>query len=389
MADNIARAAIEAVNRGRLAYCKFLSANDTGDTGGHQEGIYIAKNAISILFNEPGIKGTNKDQLVKIKWQNDFFTDSRFIYYGTGTRNEYRITRFGRGFPFLRTEHTGDLFVLVKKAGDEYSAYILDTEDDINEFLDNYGMTPADTGKLIEKLDYDEDRRVEALIREFIDPLEIDFPAAELMSIKAREIYEKVFNHRDYIVQRPDDILISWIDMEYHIFRKLEFYRYGEMIIKGFSTVEDFIETANSVLNRRKSRAGKSLENHLAAVFEENKLKYVSQPVTEGKKKPDFLFPSEKDYHDINFQEGKLVFLGVKTTCKDRWRQIINEANRIEHKHLFTLQQGISAQQMTEMEEAKITLVVPEQYINAYPREKRPFILTLRKFIEYVRETTM
>jgi|GEM_PF-7064025 len=27
--------------------------------------------------------------------QGDFFTDSRFIYYGQKTRNEYRITRFG------------------------------------------------------------------------------------------------------------------------------------------------------------------------------------------------------------------------------------------------------------------------------------------------------
>ena len=48
--DNIANSAIRAVNNGQLSYCKFLSANDTGDTGAHQAGIYIAKNAISILF---------------------------------------------------------------------------------------------------------------------------------------------------------------------------------------------------------------------------------------------------------------------------------------------------------------------------------------------------
>ena len=28
----------------------------------------------------------------------------RFIYYGQGTRNEYRITNFGRDFPFLTYE---------------------------------------------------------------------------------------------------------------------------------------------------------------------------------------------------------------------------------------------------------------------------------------------
>ncbi len=78
---NIASSAIQAVNNGQIAYCKFLSANDTGDTGTHQAGIYIAKNAISILFDKPGEKGSNKDKFVKIRWQDDFTTESRFICY--------------------------------------------------------------------------------------------------------------------------------------------------------------------------------------------------------------------------------------------------------------------------------------------------------------------
>ena len=77
--NNASTSAIQAVNNGQLAYCKFLSANDTGDTGTHQAGIYIAKNAISILFDEPGVKGSNVDKFVKIRWQDDFITESRFI----------------------------------------------------------------------------------------------------------------------------------------------------------------------------------------------------------------------------------------------------------------------------------------------------------------------
>jgi hypothetical protein len=30
--------------------------------------------------------------------------------------------------------------------------------------------------------------------------------------------------------------------------------------------------------------------------------------------------------------------LGAKTTCKDRWRQVLTEAIKIPHKHLFTLE---------------------------------------------------
>ena len=47
----------------------------------------------------------NKEKMVSIKWQDDFTTDSRFIYYGQGTRNEYRITRFGKGFPFFEEDN--------------------------------------------------------------------------------------------------------------------------------------------------------------------------------------------------------------------------------------------------------------------------------------------
>lgn len=98
MPEGYAIQAIQAVLSGQRAYCKFLAANDTGLTGGHQAGIYISKPSIPILFDEPGIKGTNKEKWVKVKWQDGIETDTRFIYYGKGTRNEYRITNFGAVF---------------------------------------------------------------------------------------------------------------------------------------------------------------------------------------------------------------------------------------------------------------------------------------------------
>ena len=61
MPEGYAIQAIQAVLSGQRAYCKFLAANDTGLTGGHQAGIYISKPSIPILFDEPGIKGTVTD----------------------------------------------------------------------------------------------------------------------------------------------------------------------------------------------------------------------------------------------------------------------------------------------------------------------------------------
>lgn len=103
MSTEYTNQAINSVLNSELGFCKFLSANDTGATGGHQAGIYIPKSSAKILFSEPGQKGENKDKWVKVKWQDDFITDTRFIYYGKGTRNEYRITNFGKDFPFLTT----------------------------------------------------------------------------------------------------------------------------------------------------------------------------------------------------------------------------------------------------------------------------------------------
>lgn len=110
--SDIVNLAVESVNKGKNSFCKFISANDAGKTGAHQEGFYLPKNSVSLMFDTPGVKGENKDRFVQIKWQNDFTTASRFIYYGQGTRNEYRLTRFGRGFPFLTEDNVGDLFIL-------------------------------------------------------------------------------------------------------------------------------------------------------------------------------------------------------------------------------------------------------------------------------------
>lgn len=387
--ENHSMLAIQAALHGQKVFCKFLSANDTGKTGGHQAGIYISKPSIPILFDEPGEKGQNKEKWVKVKWHNDFETDTRFIYYGQGTRDEYRITNFGKGFPFLKPEYTGALFVFVQNSSEDYQGFVLNTEDEINQFLDAFGISPTETNRLIETQIMAPELHEKMEVEKFISELEVDFPSSELMSAAARRIQDTVFDHQEFIRTNPDRKLLDWTDAEYRLFRALEYARYGEMITRGFSSVEDFIATANQVLNRRKSRAGKSLEHHLAAIFDGNQIIYQSQAITEGNKKPDFLFPSQEAYHDVAFPTDKLISLAAKTTCKDRWRQVINEADRLRgrNKFLCTLQQGISAAQMDEMEAEQVILVVPKPYIQTYPKDRQERIWTVGKFVQYVKET--
>lgn len=386
--DGYASDAIRAVIDGKQAFCKFLAANDTGLTGAHQAGIYISKPSIPILFSAPGKKGENKEKWVKVKWQNDFETDTRFIYYGQGTRNEYRITNFGRGFPFLRPEYTGALFVLIECDEENYQGFVLNTEEDINQFLDAFGISPTETNHLIETRIIPPEEREKNVIEEFIASLSVDFPSSEEMSAAARQIQDAVFNHKEFIRTNPDQKLLDWTDAEFRLFRALEYARYSKMISNGFSTVDDFITIANQVLNRRKSRAGKSLEHHLSAIFDGNNIAYTAQAVTEGNKRPDFVFPSEAAYHDFSFPVARITTLAAKTTCKDRWRQILNEADRLRdaRKYLCTLQQGISPAQMDEMDAEGVTLVVPQAYIGTYPRDRQDRIWSVNKFVSYVKE---
>lgn len=390
MTEGYAVQAIQAVLNGQQACCKFLSANDTGLTGAHQAGIYISKASSPVLFDELGEKGSNKEKWVKVKWQDDWETDTRFIYYGHGTRDEYRITNFGREFPFLKPDYTGALFILVQRATEYYQGFVLNTEDEINQFLDSFGLTPAEANRMIDvgRFGLLLGQREKQAIREFIDGLSIDFPASEDMSAAARHIENTVYNCVDYIRSNPDKKIISWTDMEYKLFKALEYDRYRGFLFRGFTTVDEFVNTANMVLNRRKSRAGKSLEHHLAAIFDGNGIRYSAQAVTEGNKRPDFVFPSQAAYHDITFPAENLISLAAKTTCKDRWRQVINEADRLRNypKYLFTLQQGISPAQMDEMQSENVVLVVPKSYIGSYPTDRQDRIWTLAKFVSYVRE---
>ena len=70
------------------------------------------------------------------------------------------------------------------------------------------------------------------------------------------------------------------------------------------------------ILNRRKSRAGKSLEHHLSSIFHTNHLRFETQVITEEHKKPDFIFPDGESYHNFEFPAEELIFLGAKIHVK-------------------------------------------------------------------------
>jgi hypothetical protein len=386
MMEEILSKAIESVQGSEVAFTKFITANDTGATGGHQFGFHIHKNSWSLFFDQPGMKNNNKDRFITIRWQDDFDTLSRCIYYGTGTRNEYRLTRFGKNFPFLSDNCIGDLLIISKKSNDYYEAFVLETDDDINNFFVALNLSSTETNRIIPRLFVQSaEQRLQDYFSGYINSLTVDFPPTIEIATNARLFCNNISNITSSLIRKsPDQVILDWLGVEFQLFKTIENDRYLSRISTPFSSVEELIETANTMLNRRKSRAGKSLEHHLSEIFRTNELSFESQVITEGNKKPDFLFPNVDAYLNPHFNENKLIVLASKTTCKDRWRQILNEADRVRTKHLFTLQQGISKNQLEEMYRYDVCLVVPKNYLTSFPLEFRHKILTLDGFVNHV-----
>lgn len=209
-----------------------------------------------------------------------------------------------------------------------------------------------------------------------------ELPSTNVFSAYARETVPEFDPVAD-----PDAALLGWMEREEILFRTFEKHRLGERLRKDFADdVEGFLAFSLAVQNQRKNRSGYALENHLEVIFADNQVRYEHGAVTEGKSKPDFLFPGSTQYRNERFDATLLTMLGAKTTCKDRWRQVLAEARRIERKHLLTLEAAISIHQTNEMREHSLQLVVPCGLHETFIPGQREMLLDLAGFIALVKE---
>lgn len=371
---------------------KRLSGNDTGLTGGHQAGVYLPR-----AFFETGIPEINTTEAynprVKIECifpvHSGMTAELSAIYYNSryfperGLRkkyNEFRLTGWGgRESPVQHEDNTGCPFVFaLERNGDELRAIALVAESLEDELLIEEWLGRAiDPGEIelsFGRNDVSDDST--ELPEEWLE----NFP-------NGKTIFDYVLKRlpRDGWTRTLDDLLLARRNLEYKVYGSIEAAHVLPLVSRGFSHVDEFMKLALSVANRRKSRTGSSLEYNLAAIFDGEGVSYGEQVTTENRKKPDFIFPSKSAYHDSKFSENGLTMLAAKTCCKDRWRQVLSEANRIEHKHLFTLQDGVSPNQLQEMESGGLQLVVPRPNLSSFPMDWRPKILDLETFIGVVK----
>lgn len=383
-------------------FAKRLSGNDTLANGSHQAGPYIPRNFLFKVLpelNQPDKE--NPEQLVEIHIDSHRdFRQIRVVWYNNrlrgGTRNETRLTRFGgTSSALLDPDNTGALAVFAFRSLPdktvECRVWVCDHS--IEEDLLEERLGPVEPGRFVvwppEGLFIEQDARRGVDRSCWLNPEDIPegwlgdpFPTGA-------ELIEHVLQLRPLNGVPPDARLLKRRDCEYELFRSLEHARETPVIQRGFDSLESFLSTAQSILQRRKSRSGRSLELHVRAILLEDGFsegeEFSWQAESEDGKTPDFLFPSQAHYQDPLFPSTRLRMLGIKTTLKDRWRQVLNEAQRIEQKHLLTLQEGVSERQFAEMREAGLSLVVPEGLRAAYAPTIRPELISLESFMGDIR----
>ena len=213
-----------------------------------------------------------------------------------------------------------------------------------------------------------------------------EFPKTVEFSRLARDTLPEVKFEKD-----PDTALVAWLSHEEALFRRLERRIVAKRIDQGFqensgaTDVDGFIRFSLSVHNRRKARMGRSLENHLEAVFQAHEIAYVRGAVTENNHRPDFLFPSAEAYRTApESGDTGLTMLGAKSSCKERWRQVLAEASKIPRKHLLTLGPGISEPQTEQMANSALQLVVPQSIHATYSDSQRAWLWNISDFLRDV-----
>ena len=109
------------------AISKVLSANDTGETGGHQAGICVPKGSDALLFF-PDLGNATKNPRVALVFEDDWGQrwHFNFIYYNNkfhspkGTRNEYRLTGLTRFFRENGLKAGDEIMLIHGSDGEDY-----------------------------------------------------------------------------------------------------------------------------------------------------------------------------------------------------------------------------------------------------------------------------
>lgn len=340
--------------------------------------------------------------------QEGSFSEDGFLSWSNVRKGKPRAPEYHLYYstnPVTEAMKEGDLLLIALHRDGTLLTVIARDLTSQNQLLWLFGLeAPTGRGFAVRSIDGAHDTELGFAARFILDELAVDppepeadrldglierfglvFPTTRVFSELARTSVPGVSAFDD-----PDAALMSWMDQEEKLFRRLERRIVASRIADGFASdsqvdVDGFLSFSLSVQNRRKSRVGHALENHLEAVFSAQGVRYVRGAETENRNKPDFLFPGQVEYRDPAFPADRLAMLGAKSSLKDRWRQVLSEAERVDLKHLLTLEPGVSENQTAEMAAKSLQLVLPKALHASYRPHQQAWLLSLGQFLAVIK----
>lgn len=182
-------------------------------------------------------------------------------------------------------------------------------------------------------------------------------------------------------------------EVEYRFYRRHELKRRASELLALLSGDNDLPSALvrrypeiDSVLlsasQQRKSRAGRSFEQHIAAALDAGHILYEEQVVTGGRR-PDFVMPDSRTLRRKSRPHDGALVLAAKTTLRERWKQVSSERLNCD-VYLATVDDRVAATSIAEMADAGIKLVVPESLSGSDETfyAKQPNVLTFRQFFD-------
>lgn len=212
-------------------------------------------------------------------------------------------------------------------------------------------------------------------------------PGGKQMAAEAGAIVQRMADR-----SLDPDFFLQWrLDAETTLFQHLE-KAIGQRELDALSSAGslDFGDVTRMVLGRiqsRKSRRGQSLQNHFAALLDREGIPCGEQCTTEHGERPDFIIPGCKEYADAAFPAARLRMVACKSVIRERWAQILKEAERIPEKFLLTLDVGITDATIADLRRHSVRLFVPVGIAEAAYRhhDNRSSVESVTALIERLR----
>lgn len=389
----------EWIGKSRQLLIKKLARNDCGwadsSENGHQNGVYIPRSIRESEFF-PQLKNINQEKphifesKFKTLWPatGEIKLSNLKHYSNKGT--EMHFTGVPKGeFVGLTPaslmiggslhEPVDDIhhwFMIVDSASEEVE--LIEAMFDLGADF-HYGLfDPADalkiqrdeTEQLVDELSV---ALQSGLLAAFIASVS-KMPAPEILAAEAQRVFLQQHQLGDlnpYEMTMPGDAIMKISrDIEYSLYKRAERrYRAAEVIriitsggadivssvVHGFP---DLDATFLSASQHRKSRAGRSFEQHIARLLRDGRIPFEEQAVTGGRR-PDFVLPNLVVLKSEKRKFEEAMVLSAKTTLRERWKQVAMEKFNCA-LFLATVDDRVSSAAIDDMSTQGIHLVVPE-----------------------------